>query len=241
MTLNNTLTRRASLALIAGAAGSAALAQSTDFDAVALKEFSLGAEDAPIEVIEYASYTCPHCASFHSDVFPELKANYIDTGKIRFTFRPVYFDGPGLWADMLARCTGNTDKYFGIAGILFERQAEWSRAGSQEGVAEGIVSVGRQAGLDEETVLACLQDNDKAKALVADFQINAERDGVTATPSFMIDGELLSNMSYASFAQILNDKMAPIYAGLTDKDKRLCELMETPMRAGGEPIFCPEN
>jgi len=207
MTLNTTLTRRASLALIAGAAGSAALAQSAETDAPAVMEFTLGDENAPIEVIEYASYTCPHCANFHRDVLPELKANYIDTGKIRFTFRPVYFDGPGLWADMLARCTGDTDKYFGIAGILFERQAEWSRAGSQAGVAEGIVSVGRQAGIDEETVLACLQDNDKAQALVADFQINAERDNITATPSFVIDGELVSNMSYASFAQILDEKL----------------------------------
>ena len=211
MTLNNTLTRRASLALIAGAAGSAALAQSTDApaegDAPAVMEFTLGDENAPIEVIEYASYTCPHCATFHSDTFPELKANFIDTGKIRFTFRPVYFDGPGLWADMLARCTGDNDKYFGIAGILFERQAEWSRASSQAGVAEGIVSVGRQAGLDEETVLACLQDNDNAQALVAAFQENAERDEINATPSFLIDGELVSNMSYASFAQILNEKL----------------------------------
>ncbi len=108
---------------------------------------------------------------------------------------------------MLARCTGDNDKYFGIAGILFERQAEWSRASSQAGVAEGIVSVGRQAGLDEETVLACLQDNDNAQALVAAFQENAERDEINATPSFLIDGELVSNMSYASFAQILNEKL----------------------------------
>ncbi len=211
--MTHNFTRRAALALIAAATGSAALAQDSEAtsdagpEAGAVQEFSLGDPNAPIKIIEYASFTCPHCANFHRDVWPELKANFVDTGKVYFTFRPVYFDGPGLWADMLARCTGDNDKFFGIAGILFERQAEWSRAGSQAGVAAGIVSVGNQAGLDEETVLDCLQDNDKAQALVADFQANAERDGIEGTPSFMIDGVLTDNMSYASFAQLLNEKL----------------------------------
>ncbi len=207
--MTHIFTRRAALAIMAAATGSAALAQEStpSAEATEIQEFALGDPDAPIEIIEYASFTCPHCARFHDEVWPELKANFIDTGKVRFIYRPVYFDGPGLWADMLARCAGDNDKFFGIAGILFERQAEWSRAGSQAGVAEGIVSVGNQAGLDEDTVLACLQDNDKAQALVADFQVNAERDGINATPSFLIDGVLTDNMSYASFAQLLNEKL----------------------------------
>jgi len=205
--MTHTLTRRATLALMAAASGSAALAQETAPESGMIQEFALGDPDAPIKIIEYASFTCPHCANFHSDVWPELKANYIDTGKVHFIFRPVYFDGPGLWADMLARCAGDNDKFFGIADILFERQAEWSRASTQAGVAAGIVSVGKQAGLTEETVLACLQDNDNAQALVADFQANAERDGINATPSFLIDGVLTENMSYASFAQLLDAKL----------------------------------
>ncbi len=204
--MTTTFTRRAALALMAASAGSAALAQDSTETPV-VQEYALGDPNAPIEVIEYASFTCPHCARFHSDVWPELKANFIDTGKVHFIFRPVYFDGPGLWADMLARCTGDNDKFFGIADILFDRQAEWSRAGSQAGVAAGIVSVGKQAGIDEETVLACLQDNDKAQALVTAFQANVERDKIQGTPSFMIDGVLTDNMSYASFAQLLNEKL----------------------------------
>lgn len=208
--MTHTLTRRAALAVMAAATGSALLAQDTTAasDTPVVQEFALGDPNAPIEVIEYASFTCPHCARFHSDVWPELKANFIDTGKVRFIFRPVYFDGPGLWADMLARCTGDNDKFFGIAGILFERQAEWSRAGSQAGVADGIVSVGRQAGLDEATVLACLQDNDNAQVLVNAFKENVSRDKIEGTPSFIIDGVLTDNMSYASFAQLLNEKLA---------------------------------
>lgn len=207
--MTNTFTRRSALAIMAAASGSIAFAQDAapSADAPMVREISQGDPNAPIEVIEYASFTCPHCAHFHRDVYPELKANFIDTGKIHFIYRPVYFDGPGLWADMLARCPGDDGKFFGIAGILFERQAEWSRAGSQAGVAQGLVSVGNQAGIDKETVLACLQDNDKAQALVAAFQENVSRDKIEGTPSFMIDGELTSNMSYATFAQLLNDKL----------------------------------
>lgn len=204
--MTHTLTRRAALALMGAATGTAAFAQDSATPPV-IQEFALGDPNAPIKIVEYASFTCPHCANFHADVFPELKANFIDTGKVHFIYRPVYFDGPGLWADMLARCSGDSDKFFGIAGILYERQAEWSRASSQAGVAQGIVSVGNQAGIDEDTVLACLQDNDMAQALVADFQVNAERDNVTGTPSFVIDGVMTDNMSYASFAQLLNEKL----------------------------------
>jgi len=222
--MTHTLTRRAALAVMAAATGTAILAQestpapdtapataATDApatDTPVVQEFAIGDPNAPIEVIEYASFTCPHCARFHADVWPELKANFIDTGKIRFIFRPVYFDGPGLWADMLARCTGDNDKFFGIADILFDRQAEWSRADTQTGIADGIISVGRQAGLKAETVQACLQDNNKAQALVSAFQENVKRDEIKGTPSFMIDGVLTDNMSYASFAQLLNEKLA---------------------------------
>ena len=73
---------------------------------VAIPDMVIGAADAPVEVIEYASYTCPHCASFHANQFPQLKENYIDTGKIRFVYREVYFDRFGLWASMVARCGG---------------------------------------------------------------------------------------------------------------------------------------
>ncbi|NOR61307.1 MAG: thioredoxin domain-containing protein [Rhodobacteraceae bacterium] len=204
--MTHTLTRRAALALMSAATGTAVFAQESG-DAPVVQEIAIGDPNAPITIVEYASYTCPHCANFHADVFPELKANFIDTGKVHFIFRPVYFDGPGLWADMLARCTGDSEKYLGIAGILFEQQAEWSRAGSQAGVAQGIVSVGNQAGISEDTVLACLQDNDMAQALVADFQMHAERDNVEGTPSFVIDGVMTDNMSYASFAQLLNEKL----------------------------------
>ena len=90
---------------------SAALAQ--DVDKSLVQEMTLGAEDAPITVVEYASYTCPHCKTFHENVFKDLKSNYIDTGKVRFIYREAYFDRYALWAALVARCGGEM-KYFGL-------------------------------------------------------------------------------------------------------------------------------
>lgn len=84
----------------------------------------LGKLDAPVEVIEYASFTCPHCANFHDAVFDKLKKNYIDTGKVKFIYREVYFDKFGLWAAMVARCAG-PEKYFPVSDMIYDTQKEW--------------------------------------------------------------------------------------------------------------------
>ncbi len=205
------LDRRALLAIMAAASVTGGIASAQDVAPSntdnLVEEFELGNPDAAVTVIEYASFTCPHCANFHRDVWPQLKANYIDTGKIRFIYRPVYFDGPGLWADLVARC-GGQERFFGIADILYDRQAEWSRAPTQAEIGAGLQTIGRMAGLDDDTILACMQDSENAQALVAAFQENASRDNINSTPSFLINGELTPNMSYASFAKILDEKLA---------------------------------
>ena len=85
------------------------------------KEMVRGKKNAPVTIIEYASFTCPHCATFHRDIFPKLEKEYIQTGKVRFVYREVYFDAPGLWAALVARC-GGEDRYFGIIKLLYEKQ-----------------------------------------------------------------------------------------------------------------------
>lgn len=183
----------------------AANAQSNDM-ADALPDMFLGAEDAPITIYEYASFTCPHCGRFHEDVFPQLKANFIDTGKVRFGLREVYFDRYGLWAAMVARC-GGEERYYGIVDILFSKQTEWSRHDDPNVVVEQLKRIGRQAGLDDDTIQACLQDQDNAQALVNDFQLKAGADGIDSTPSFMINGDKVGNMSYPDFEALLNDRL----------------------------------
>lgn len=177
--------------------------QASDVDTSGIQDMFLGEADAPITIIEYASYTCPHCANFHATTYPQLKADYIDTGKVKFVFREVYFDRFGLWASLIARC-GGEERFFGITDLLLKGQADWSRAGDPVAIADSIRKVGRLAGLGDEQLQSCLQDEDQAKALVAWYQNNAAADDVTGTPSFVINGEKYSNMSYADFKKTLD-------------------------------------
>ena len=140
-----TLTRRQTLAAALAAAAAAglprfALAQSTP----AVAEMSIGDPNAPVTLVEYAMFTCPHCATFAKEVMPQIKENYIDTGKVRLVFREVYFNKPALWAAMIARCAP-ADRYFGIVDVLFATQASWTgrerRAG--DAAASSTASGGR--------------------------------------------------------------------------------------------------
>jgi len=169
---------------------------------------TLGDADAPVTVVEYASFTCPHCANFHKDQFKRLKADYIDTGKVRFVFRDVYFDRLGLWAAMVARC-GGSERFFGIAGMLFDQQRDWIGDGKDPvAVADRLRRIGKVAGMEEETLDACLADNDKAKTLVAWYQQNAEADGVKSTPTLVIDGQTHSNMAYDDLKELVEEALA---------------------------------
>ncbi|SFS20140.1 DsbA family protein [Yoonia litorea] len=185
----------------------AAMAQSADAEAPVVVEMVLGDPDAPVEVIEYASYTCPHCASFHANQFKELKANYIDTGRVRFVYREVYFDRPGLWASMIARCADDQNFFFAFTDLLYQEQRAWLASGDPSGIIADLRRLAKTAGMEDAQLDACLSDAAKAEALFAWYQENAENDGVNSTPSFVIDGEKYSNMAYEDFAAILDEKL----------------------------------
>jgi protein-disulfide isomerase len=203
------MTRRSLLLGIAGAAivavtggwvASRQGAQQTGFvapalaeDAATLPDIVLGQDSAPITVIEYASYTCPHCAHFHDDVFIPLKRDYIDTGKVKFIHREVYFDKFGLWAGLIAQC-GGAPKYYAVSGMLYA-------------IGANLRKIGLKAGLSKEQIETCLNDQDRAKALVATYQKNAGADEITGTPSLVIDGVKHSNMTYAELKAILDAKL----------------------------------
>ncbi|MDC0737904.1 DsbA family protein [Cognatishimia sp. SS12] len=180
--------------------------QANDLDTSGIPEMFLGDENAPITMIEYASYTCPHCANFHQTVYPQLKADYIDTGKVKFVYREVYFDRYGLWASLIARC-GGQERFFGISDLLYKSQSDWARAGDPVAIADAIRKVGRLAGLGEEQLQSCIQDEEHAKELVAWYQNNAAADDITGTPSFVINGTKYSNMPYADMKEILDGQL----------------------------------
>lgn len=178
-----------------------------DIDTSSVVDMQLGNPDAPVTVIEYASYTCPHCATFHSGNYKQLKADYIDTGKINFIYREVYFDRFGLWASAIARCAGTPEAFFGITDMLYATQAEWSRAGGGDPamIAEELRKIGRLAGLEGDAIEACLTDADSLRTLVAWYQENANADGISSTPSFVIDGRTYTNMAYPEMVRLIDE------------------------------------
>ena len=185
----------------------AAFAQTTDGAMPEVVEMIQGDPDAPVEVIEYASFTCPHCASFHANQYKALKENYIDTGRIKFVYREVYFDRPGLWASMIARCANDVDFFFAFSELLYAEQRAWLASGDPAMIIEDLRKLAKTAGMDDATLDACLSDGPKAEALFTWYQENAERDGINSTPTFVIDGAKYSNMAYDEFAATLDGKL----------------------------------
>ncbi len=177
-------------------------------EAGAIFEMVLGNPDSKVEVIEYASFTCPHCAAFAQNQFVSIKANYIDTGLIKFVYRDVYFDRFGLWAAMIARCGNNTDRFFGLTEMLYEQQRDWLAGGDPATIASNLKTMGQVAGLDDAAIEACTTDAAYAQGLVDWYTENAERDEITSTPSFLINGEKYTNMTYEDFAAILDAELA---------------------------------
>ncbi len=196
------------LSLAASALGAETTAESSAETApIEVVDYGIGPEDAKVKIIEYASFTCPHCAHFHADVFPKLKADYIDTGKIRFEYREVYFDRYGLWAAMIARCGGEM-RYFGISDMIFDQQKEWAAGEDAAVVVENLKKLGRAAGLEDAAMDICMKDKAMAEALVAHYKTNFTADGIEGTPTFMINGVKHTNMAYEDMKKILDAELA---------------------------------
>ena len=165
----------------------------------------IGDKKAPVTIVEYASFTCPHCATFHIEILPKLKTEYINTGKVLLEYREVYFDGPGLWAGLLARCHGN-EKYFPMIDLIYRKQKDWAR-GNREEIINGLLSVARQSGLTDEKSRMCMENGIMAEELIEIFKRNTTEDSISSTPSFVINGELKQNMSYEDLKEIIDKNL----------------------------------
>ena len=173
---------------------------------IVIEDIVLGDPNAPVTIIEYASFTCPHCKNFHEGTFKKLKKNYIDEGKVKFILRDVFFDRYGLWAAMVARCD-NTEKFYGIVEEIFRRQAEWTKGEEDVQIANNLRKIGLSIGMDSETIGECLSDGDMAQALVNEYQKNAEKDKISSTPSFLINGEKMKKSSYDEFVNKIEEHL----------------------------------
>jgi protein-disulfide isomerase len=150
-----------------------------------LPELVMG-DASGVPVVEYGSLTCPHCATFDRGVFPELKKDYIDTGKVRFIFREFSRNPLDVAAFVLARCIGD-DKAFAAIALLFNQQDKWAFVDKP---LEPLIAAMRPAGLTHDQAMACLKDQPKADAIMAIGKRAADEIKMTGTPTFVIDGKV---------------------------------------------------
>ena len=175
-----------------------ALAEARD---IGPEDRTLGPTDASITIIEYASLTCPHCAQFHEDTYPELKAQWIDSGKARFVFRHFPLDGLALRASALSECMEG-DRFFGFLDLLFSNQQTWARASDPIAALQGLA---KQAGLDEEASNACLSDDVTITRVLEQRKEAADEFDINSTPSFVINGQTVKGgLSLEEFNEYLN-------------------------------------
>ena len=171
-----------------------------------LPDMVLGSKKAPVIVVEYASMTCPHCAHFDETAYPQIKKNYIDTGKVRWILREFPLDPLAAAAFMLARCAANGDapRYYDMVNTLFHQQDSWA----VEKPIPPLMAIAKQAGMTEDKFKACLADQKTLDKVQAERQVAIDKFKVNATPTFFIDGTKQEGaLEYDQFAKLLDAQL----------------------------------
>ncbi len=164
-------------------------------------EMALGSPDAPITVVEYFSFSCSHCARFHREIFPELKRDYIETGKIRFVVRDFPLNRAALTAAALARCIG-PERSFDTIDIMWTRWGDWI---DEAQTAPALLSALCSEGFDEALLKHCRADKSFEDRVLNSYVEGARDHGVDRTPTFLINGRKFVGLaSYGRFAAILD-------------------------------------
>ncbi len=172
-----------------------------------------GAENAPITIIEYFSFTCYHCASFHKEIYPQIKSEYIDTGKVRYILRDFPLDAVAMSASILARCEGNKT-YPAFVDLLLKTQEKWAFSSKpMDGLKEQV----KQAGMTGERSEVCLKDKNLYDGVAALKSRAADVFNVDSTPAFFINGERLPHSpTFPIFQEKINALLLP-EKGVSDK------------------------
>lgn len=182
----------------------------------ALKERVLGDANAPLTFYDYSSLSCPHCADFHTRVFPRLKRDYIDTGKVKMVFRPFPLNEPALLAEKLARCAPEED-YFKLLDIFFSKQQDWLFNGNPRDNLRQMVKV---AGINDELFDACIANKPLEDGIMKIAQDGVERFKLKGTPTFILGED-------SSAGQVLTGETE--YDTFTERfDALLSQKMVTP-------------
>ncbi len=154
--------------------------------AVTADDMSLGNPKAPVTVIEYASLSCPHCADWNDNVFPEFKAKYIDTGKVHYAAREALTSDPAVAAGgfLTARCAGR-DKYFQVTEAVYRAQPQMV-TGQPHDI---LLNIARSVGMTDAQFEACVGNEAAQKALNARWEHAMRDDHINSTPTFIINGK----------------------------------------------------
>ena len=171
----------------------------------------LGNRNAKVVLIEYAAPSCPVCANFNAQNFPRLKAQYIDTGKVFYVFRVFPLRGDDGLAEKIARCLPE-DKYFAFIDLLFKNQPKWDveYGVTPQGVHDGLVLLGRIAGMSREQVDKCMDnkaEDDRINKVSSDGE---SRYSITGTPTFVLNGTSIGsgNIPFDNMSKLLDTELA---------------------------------
>jgi protein-disulfide isomerase len=198
-----TVTRR--IALMFAAAALSGLGAAAYAAEPVYREFIQGNEKAKVMVIEYASLTCPHCKAFHTDVYPQLKKNYIDTKKIGFVYRDFPLDGLAMGAALLARCAPG-DNGMVMVDLLFKNQDAWVRTDDPLKVLRGYAA---QAGMNDAAVDACLKNEAVLTKINEVRETGTNLYHVPGTPALYINNTMLEGApSYENLAAAIDKAIA---------------------------------
>jgi protein-disulfide isomerase len=173
-------------------------------DDTRINDIVLGKSTAPIEVVEYFSFNCPHCAEFEEKTFPEIKKKYIDTGKIRWVIRDVPIDQMSLQASILARCASES-QYLDLKKTLLIKQDDWAKQKDKEGYLLNILRLG---GMKIEDATKMLKEKKYQDAIIKRWFDAKKKYNLMGTPAYIVDGEIHNYLiDFDKFEGIYNKRL----------------------------------
>ncbi len=178
---------------------------------IGANDIILGDKNAPLTIIEYASLSCPHCATFYSDAYPKLKEEYIKTGKVKFVYRDFPLNQPALAAGMLALCqvkdkTADAEKYYDFIKVLFKTQESWAFS---EEFALKLETIAKLDGMSADKFKNCIKDPKLQESILKSRMAAAKDLQIQSTPTFFVGNEMISGYSgYGDIKSIIEKKLS---------------------------------
>lgn len=174
---------------------------------------ALGSADAQVVMVEYGSFTCPHCRDFNNNTLPELKTRYIDSSKVQYVHRPFVLNGPDLVAALAARCVP-ADQYFAFKNILYKDQRTWIGDGDPASVRETLATWVGLVGVARDRYDACQADEALTDQIIQLREFAGVNGGVDSTPTFFVNGQKIEGaLALDVYVEAIEAKLAEAAAG----------------------------